>query len=127
MDPNQPKNKLTPLPGAKLPPSPLPPHGQDAELARQIEQLAKDETNTLAVLAHGIRATAEAGEVTVALLQDIRDILVKVCMHTAMPLPARIQTAIEQKEYDPDEPEDDDEEDDEDDDGEGGVLATTKT
>jgi hypothetical protein len=54
-------------------------------------------------------------------LREIVDLLVKAMQQFGVPLPAALQKAIADKDYDPDfiEPDDDEDDDDDDDDGQG--------
>ncbi len=106
---------LTPRDGANIPKrenlSPA-----EKRVADEIERLTKSEAAAFAVLAQAMAGTQAACEDSHDLLRDIKDVLVKVCEHFAIPLPASIKLAMEQKTYDPDElVSDEDDEDEEED------------
>lgn len=107
MNPEQ-RPKLTPLDGAKIPPkvAPIAP-----EVMAEIEAMSKAEASALNTLANAAMQTAEMTSIMAETLEDIKDILVKVCLHTGMALPKRISEALQAKEYDPDEIGEDDEDD----------------
>lgn len=102
--------ELTPRDGAKIPPkTPVPPI--DPAVMAEIESMSKAEANALNAMAKASMETAEMCAIMVELLGDIKDILVKVCGSTGMPLPKHIADDIEEKVYNPDEvAEDDDDE-----------------
>lgn len=107
--------ELTPRDGAKLPPKNTPPTPGpiDPAIMAEIESMSKAEANALNTLANASMQTAEMVSIMAETLEELKDILVKVCQHTHMPLPARIADAIALGEYNPDETGDEDEEDDE--------------
>lgn len=106
MNPNE-KPKLTPLEGAKIPPkvAPIAP-----EVMAEIEAMSKAEASALNTLANASMQTAEMVSIMAETLEDIKDILIKVCQGTGMQLPKRILDAIKDGEYDPDETGEDEEE-----------------
>lgn len=95
--------ELTPRDGAKLPPKQerLPPH--EKALMEEIDKMAKDEAQAMTVLANSALRTADAAEDTADLLDDVKAIMVKICMKFGIDLPARVQKAIDAGEYSPDE------------------------
>lgn len=104
--------ELTPRPGAKLPPKLEQLGATEKAAMAEIEEITRDQANALNALATSSMRTAEMCEIMAETLEDIKDILVKVCQGTGMPLPKRIQEQIESKVYDPDEALDDGEGDD---------------
>lgn len=105
--------ELTPRDGAKLPPKQerLPP--DQKALMEEIDKMAKDEAAAMTVLANSALRGADAAEDAADLLEDLKAILVKVCQHTGMPLPKRIQESIASGEYNPDAEDEDGDEGDE--------------
>ncbi len=95
--------ELTPRDGARLPPKreQLPPAEKD--LMEEIDKMAKDEAQAMTVLAQCSMRTADACEDAADLLDDIKAIMVKICIKFAIDLPARVQEAMTAGEYNPDE------------------------
>lgn len=75
---------------------------------REIERLAGSEAQAMTVLAQSALRSADATEDGADLLEDIRDILIKVCQNFSIPLPKRIADALESGDLNPDKEEDDD-------------------
>ncbi len=92
--------ELTPRDGAKLPPKAPP---MDPAVMAEIEAMSKAEANALNTLAQASLHTSEMVSLMAETLEDIKDILIKVCGSTGMPLPKRISEAMKLGEYDPDE------------------------
>ena len=88
-------------------------------LMQQVEDLTKSESAALAVLAQAMMDTRENTEDMMDRLREIVDILTKAMIQFGVPLPAALQKAITEKDYDPDFIESDEDEDDEDPDEEG--------
>ncbi len=108
---NQPQ--LTPRDGQGIPKSEKISPEEKASMD-EIEKMVKDERHALAVLATASMQTADMTGDAVDLLQDVKDILVKVCLHFQIGLPAGIEAAIKAGAYNPDElPEDEDDGDEE--------------
>lgn len=87
-------------------------------LMQQVEDLTKSESAALAVLAQASLGTQEATADMSDRLREIVDLLVKAMIQFGVPLPAALQKAIADKEYDPDdinpeEPEGDEDDEDE--------------
>lgn len=97
---------LVPRDGASLPPKreQLPIH--EKALMEEIDKMAKDEAQAMTVLANSAMRTADACEDAADLLDDIKAIMVKICVKFDIDLPARIHEAMLAKQYDPDELED---------------------
>ena len=100
---------LTPRDGAKMPPKPEALPNDQKAVMDEIEKLAGDQANATTAMASGALRSADANEESADVLNDIRDILVKVCDHFGVPLPARLVKAKENGEYDPDDLMDDEE------------------
>lgn len=109
---NQPQ--LTPRDGKGIPKSENLSPLEKADLEK-IQDMVKDERHALAVLATASMQTADGMGDAVDLLQDLKDILVKVCVHFSIGLPKGIQEAMDAGVYSPDDLPDDEDEGDEDD------------
>ncbi len=115
-----PPKDLSPRDGAHIPKQERLSDDQKA-LMKQVEDLTKSESAALAVLAQATLGTQAATEDMADRLREIVDLLVKAMQQFGVPLPAALQKAITDKDYDPDfiEPDDDEDDDDDDDDGQG--------
>lgn len=89
-------------------------HPVDADTMAQIEELSKDQAQAVAMLAMSSAQTAENTEALLEVMEDIKDLLVKVIGHFAAPLPGHIIKAMADKEYNPDEGPGEDEDEDKD-------------
>lgn len=105
--------ELTPRDGAKIPPRENLAAHEKAMMA-EIEALTKSEAAALNAMATAAMRTADATEAMADTLEDLKAILVKVCIQAGFPLPARIEADIKSEDYDPDDMLDDDGDDAED-------------
>lgn len=87
----------------------------------EINKMTQDADAGFAVMAQEMAAGAAASEGAEALLMDVKAILVNVCLHFSIPLPAPIKDAITAGEYDPN-----DYDVDEDDEGEDAEFTEPK-
>lgn len=105
--------ELTPRDGARIPKAERLAPSEQAVMA-QIEELSKSEASALNSLATSAMHTADMTSIMAETLEDIKDLLVKVCLNMRMELPKRIADAVAAGEYSPDDmPDGDDEDEDE--------------
>lgn len=107
-----PPKDLSPRDGAHIPRQERMSEDQKA-LMQQVEDLTKSESAALAVLAQASLGTQAATEDMADRLREIVDLLVKAMLQFGVPLPAALQKAIDDKDYDPDSLDDEEDEDDE--------------
>lgn len=91
--------ELIPRDGAQMPPKRERFSADERALYNEIEAMSRSEAAAINTLAAASLRTADAVEAMADILDDLKAIMVKIAMHTRMPLPEGIKRA----EYDPDE------------------------